>query len=75
MWVVGDLARRRFLCGALLQMADNSGAGTIYILGGHSGFNIGVGTRIITCVHAHLHSSSERVEQFRYFGNQTADVL
>ena len=40
MWVVGDLARRRFLCGALLQMADNSGAGTIYILGGHSGFNL-----------------------------------
>ena len=53
------------------SVADNSGVGTIYILGGHSRFNIGLGTRIITRVHA----LRERVEPFRYFGNEAADVL
>ena len=57
------------MCGSV---ADNSGGlgGTIYIFGGHSGFNIGVGTRIITRVH----SLGERMNMkpFWYFGNEAA---
>ena len=83
MWAVGDLARRRVLCGALLQTIVGLEqyisweaildliSRSRYILGGHSRFNIGLGTRIITRVHA----LRERVEPFRYFGNEAADVL
>ena len=57
------------------SVADNSGGGgvggTIYIFGGHSGFNIGAGTRII----ARVHALRERVKPFWYFGNEAADVL
>ena len=53
------------------SVADNSGVGTIYILGGHSRFNIGLGTRIITRVHA----LAKRVKTFWYFGKEAVQVL